>query len=137
MPITFLKTTSIRKERESSARCFKEIFVYIETPKGLYLLLRLLPPIPANIDHLFILFLISRSERKRKTDCVKFYKLWISGGIYFFIYCLCLLHTLFLPHDYLFLESWSSPHTLGSLSLAKLDQTHSRVEIICIVRRIA
>jgi len=23
---------------------------------------------------------IERSERKRKTDCVKFYKLWISGG---------------------------------------------------------
>ena len=89
--------------------------------------LRFLPSIPANIDHLFILFLIFRSERKRKTDCVKFYKLWISGGIYFF-YIVCVPCTRFF--FCMTILSWKTCHRTQStqrVHLSKLNRAHSRV----------
>merc|ERR1719211_783502 len=48
-----------------------------------------------------------RSERKRKTDCVKFYKLWISGGIYFF-YIVCVPCTRFIFR--MTITSWKVRH---------------------------
>jgi len=57
MPITFFQNCSASEEKE----------------KTLLPSLKVLP-IVFNFE------ILIRSERKRKTDCVKFYKLWISGG---------------------------------------------------------